>query len=126
PGQPQVAEQDDEREHERPESEADRRRDPGQEDGVEPDALVPQPIGPQVEAEAEEQEDPDDRCDGDADADAPAHACRPARTAVIRTARGPSRTPAPSASAASPASIRVEDGRFLALRVIVAGDALVE
>src|SRR6478735_2576928 len=114
PGHPQVAEQDDEREHERPDSEADRRRDTGDEDRVEPDALVPQPVGPQVETEAEEQEDPDDHCDGDADADAPAHAGRPAPTAVIRTARGSSRAPPASTTPASAASIRVQDGRFLA------------
>ena len=55
-GQPQVAEEDDQGDDGRAEEQAELGAEPGPEHAVEADALVPQRVGPQVEADAEQQE----------------------------------------------------------------------
>ena len=86
-GQPEVAEQHDERDEEGADAQPDRRGQPRPEDRVEADARVPQDVGPQVDPDAEQQEDAQQGEDDQGDAEAPAGTGGTIACAVIGTAR---------------------------------------
>ena len=94
-GEPEVAEEDDQRDAESGDEQPDLGGDPRPEDAIEPDALEPDRVGPQVDAEGEQEEQPDDDADRDPQADVAVRAAR----AVIRTTGRATSAPAPAAPA---------------------------
>ena len=70
PGEPQVEQQHDQRDDQGAEEQADLDADAGPEDAVEADALVPDRVGPEVDAGAGQEDDEGDHDDGDHEAHA--------------------------------------------------------
>ena len=120
-GQPQVGQQDDEGDDERREEQPDLRTQPGPEDAVEADAVVPDRVGPEVDARPGEEDDEGNHDDGGTKADATQDRCEPRRPgAVGRPTLGLGRGRAPgrgSGLGARPAA--AVDRRRLAVAVAV-------
>ena len=84
---PQVEQQRDQRDEQRPDEQPELRPDAGPEDRVEADGLVPDGVGPQVDAHAQQEQQEHDHDDRDADPDPPQHVPPGGRLrAVVRAA----------------------------------------
>src|SRR6185436_5715656 len=98
-GQPQVAKEDDHGDEAAGHEQAALRAEAGPEDLVEPDASVPDRVGPELDPDHEHQDEEDPEDDRDREAQAPAEAA----TAVAGGADGPERSAGTTASSAGPA-----------------------
>src|SRR6185436_18942065 len=106
-GEPQVAEQDDQRDDECRDTEPDGREHPRPEDAVEADAGVPEGVGPQVETDTEQEDHPEDDKEDERDAHPPAEPRRATPAAVVRATR---RAPSPPTATALVDALRLLDG----------------